>query len=90
MIIYKAHCFHDMTVEEGNLYLADMLRDGDMVDSDQHEFLTELADSDGEFTMEIQDLLHPQGLCIEFYNYGQSCVIGHIESVAKYFDNLGA
>ena len=94
MIIYEGHVFHDMTVTDGNLYLADMLRDGDMIDSDQHGFLVELATDDEatymEFADELNHILEAQGLACEFYNYGQSCVIGHIESVVGFLDNLGA
>ena len=95
MIIYEGHVFHDMTVEEeGNLYLADMLRDGGVIDSDQHEFLVELAADDEsthmEFAEELSRILEAQGLVCEFYGYGQSCVIGHIGSVVKFLDSLEA
>ena len=94
MIIYEGHVFHDMTVDEGNLYLADMLRDGDMIDSDQHEFLVELATDDEatylEFADELNRILEAQGLVCEFYDYGQSCVIGHMESVVEFLDSLKA
>ena len=94
MIIYEGHVFHDMTVDEGNLYLIDVCDKWGVIDSDQHEFLVELATDDEsthlEFADELNRILEAQGLVCEFYNYGQSCVIGHIESVAKYFGNLEA
>ena len=94
MIIYEGHIFHDMTVTDGNLYLADMLRDGGVIDSDQHEFLVELATDDEstymEFTDELNCILGAQGLVCEFYNDGQSCVIGHLGSVVEFLDSLEA
>lgn len=94
MIIYEGHRFHDMTVTDGNLYIADVLRDEDMIDSNQYEFLIELATDDEaghmEFTDELNRILEMNDLICEFYDYGQSCVIGHIESVTEFLDSLEA
>ena len=94
MIIYEGHVFHDMTVTDGNLYLIDVCDKWGVIDSDQHEFLVELAtDSEAthmEFADELNRILEAQGLVCEFYDYDQSCVIGHIESVVEFLDSLEA